>query len=88
MKTREERLKKLEEKQNQLKAKIQKIKAMDSAEERKRDTRKKVVVGAVMLEMVQSGEWPEEKFKGMLDRKLTRARDRELFGLSIEGAES
>lgn len=84
MTSREEKLRKLEERQSQLKAKIQKIKAREATEERKLDTRKKVVLGAVLLEMVKSGEWSEEKLHGLLDRKLTRTRDRELFGLSVE----
>ena len=81
MATRDEKLKKLEERQNQLKAQIQKLRAKESTEERKRDTRRKVVLGAVFLEMVKSGEWPDEKMRNLLDRKLTRARDRELFDL-------
>lgn len=84
MATREEKLKKLEERQDQLRAQIQKLKAREATEERKRDTRRKVVLGAVLLEMVKSGEWSEEKLRGLLDRKLTRPRDRELFDLALE----
>jgi len=84
MASRDEKLKKLEERQNQLRAQIQKLKAREATEDRKRDTRRKVVLGAVLLEMVKSGEWSEEKLKGLLERKLTRPRDRELFGLSLE----
>lgn len=84
MAIREDRLKKLEEKQGHLKAQIQKLKAMEAAEDRKRDTRRKVIVGAVILEMVKTGEWPEDKLVGLLERKLTRERDRQLFGLAVE----
>ena len=84
MASRDEKLKKLEERQNQLRAQIQKLKSKESTEERKRDTRRKVVLGAVLLEMVKSGEWSEDKLKNLLNRKLTRPRDRELFSLSLE----
>lgn len=84
MVTREEKLKKLEERQSQLKAQIRKLRAKEENEDRKRDTRRKIVLGAVLLEMVKSGEWSEEKLNNLLERKLTRPRDRELFGLSVE----
>ena len=84
MTSRDEKLKKLEDKQSHLRAQIQKLKAREATEERKRDTRKKVVIGAIILEMVKSGEWPEDKLNGLLDRKLTRLRDRELFDLPVE----
>jgi hypothetical protein len=84
MATREDKLKKLEERKNQLKAQIQKLRAKESTEDRKRDTRRKIVLGAVLLEMVKSGDWSEEKLHNLLERKLTRPRDRELFGLTLE----
>lgn len=84
MATREEKLKKLEDRKNQLKAQIQKLRAKESTEDRKRDTRRKIVLGAVLLEMVKSGDWSEEKLHNLLEKKLTRPRDRELFGLSLE----
>ena len=87
MVNRDEKLKKLEERQNQLKTQIQKLRAKEATEDRKRDTRRKVVLGAVLLEMVKSGEWSDEKLKNLLDRKLTRPRDRELFGLTVEPRE-
>jgi hypothetical protein len=87
MVSRDDKLKKLEERQSQLKAQIQKLRAKESTEDRKRDTRRKIVLGAVLLEMVKSGEWSDEKLRNLLDRKLTRPRDRELFSLSVESKE-
>lgn len=84
MATREEKLKKLEERQAQLRTQIQKLRAKESTEDRKRDTRRKIVLGAVLLEMVKSGDWSKEKLHNLLERKLTRPRDRELFGLALE----
>jgi septal ring factor EnvC (AmiA/AmiB activator) len=84
MASRDEKLKKLEERQSQLKSQIQKLRTKEATEDRKRDTRRKVVLGAVLMEMVKSGEWTDDKLRGLLDRKLTRPRDRELFDLAPE----
>ena len=45
----EERLKALEQKQAQIKAQIQALKARDNAKERKDDTRRKVLLGGFVL---------------------------------------
>ncbi len=52
-----------------------------SRQERKADTRRKVLVGAAILEKVESDEWPRDKLVAMMDKFLTRDRDRELFDL-------
>jgi hypothetical protein len=49
MATKEERLKALEQKQAQIKAQIQALKARDTAQERKDDTRRKVLLGGFVL---------------------------------------
>ena len=51
--------------------------------ERRQDTRRKVLVGAIILARVERGEWPEDKLHALLDSHLTRADDRALFGLSV-----
>jgi hypothetical protein len=88
MATIEERIAALEEKLKQEKAKKQKIEARKRAVESKRqrqdDTRRKVLVGAVILSKVERGEWPESRLRELLDKELTRPHDRALFGLSVE----
>ena len=49
MATKEERLKALEQKQAQIKAQIQALKARDTAQDRKDDTRRKVLLGGFVL---------------------------------------
>ncbi len=75
----------LEEKLRQAKAKKQQIDAIKRAADQKRkrteDTRKKVLVGAVVLARVERGEWPADKFQDMMNNALTRDDDRGLFGL-------
>ena len=86
MATIDERIKLLEDKLKQEKAKKQKIDARLRTAESKRkradDTRRKILVGAAILAKVERGEWPQEKLLAMLDAALTRADDRALFDLS------
>ena len=53
---------------------------------RRQDTRRKVLVGAVLLARVERGEWPREKLLALLDGHLTREDDRALFGLPAREA--
>lgn len=76
----------LEAKLKQAKAKKQQIearkRALETKEERAKDTRRKILVGAVILAKVERGEWPKDKLLAMLDSALTRPDDRDLFNLS------
>lgn len=75
----------LEAKLKQAKAKKQQIetrkRAIESKITRQKDTRKKVLVGAVILTKVERGEWPRDKLMAMMDATLTRDDDRALFEL-------
>ena len=83
----EDRIAAAEAKLKQLKAEQQRVETRKKAAEVKRkrqdDTRRKVLAGAVLLAQVETGEWPEAKFKAMMDKGLTRAEDRGLFGLPV-----
>ena len=85
MATIEERIAALEAKLKQEKARKQQIearkRAMESKKKRGADTRRKILVGALILARVERGEWPQEKLLAMLDASLTREDDRALFGL-------
>ena len=48
---------------------------------RAEDTRRKILVGAVILNKVARGEWTEEKLLAMIGPSLTRDDDRLLFKL-------
>ena len=86
MATIEERIAALEAKLKQEKAKKQQIearkRAMESKRKRSEDTRRKILVGAVILAKVERGEWPQEKLRASLDASLTREDDRALFDLA------
>ena len=75
------KLEKLLQKKKQLEAQIAVVKQREKAEERKKDTRRKILVGSVLMRMVEQGELEHDKLQKMLDRHLSRAQDRALFGL-------
>ena len=85
MATVDERIKLLEEKLKQEKAKKQKIEArkrtLESKAQRATDTRRKILVGAFMLDRMAKNEETKTKVLGQLDQYLTRDDDRELFSL-------
>jgi hypothetical protein len=77
----------LEEKLKQLKLKAQRIearkKAIDAKRERKADTRRKILVGAIVMAKVERKVMDEKVLRGWLDEALTRADDRKLFELPV-----
>lgn len=81
----EERIKQQEEKLKQLKALKQKqearIRAAQSKKERADDTRRKVLAGALLLEIMNESAENKNRFTARLDKFLTRPVDRALFGL-------
>jgi hypothetical protein len=81
------RLELLLEKEAQLKAQIQQAKAAERTLEKKRDTRRKILVGAAVLAKVERGEWPQQDLNLMMDGFLSRPLERELFGLDVEAGD-
>ena len=80
--TLESRLKELKAKQAQVNARRR---ATESRRERRDEVRRKILVGAIVLEMVGAGELDESQLRQWLDRRLTRKEDRELFSLAGAG---
>ena len=81
-----ERISSLEQRLGQLRAQRQRDdqrkRTFESRKARKEDTRRKILIGALVLARVQQGRFSEEELKSWLDEALTRADDRALFGLS------
>jgi hypothetical protein len=81
----DEQISTLEEKLKALKLRAQRIearkKAIESKRERKADTRRKILVGAVVMAKVEQKVMDEKLLRDWLDEALTRADDRALFGL-------
>jgi polyhydroxyalkanoate synthesis regulator phasin len=78
--TLEERLRELKARQQRQEARRQRLEAHRS---RKADTRRKILVGAVVLAKVDRGDLSESELKKWLDEALKRADDRALFGLAV-----
>ena len=79
--------KKLDEllkKREQLNAQIQKERNKQSQQQRKEDTRRKILLGALMMEMMKKGELDEKNIRKRLDSFLTKNIDRKLFDLSVK----
>lgn len=82
METKPSRLESLKKQQEQLKAKIQALEAAESSRERKRETRRKILVGAYYLDKIRA----ENKFNEivtLMDGYLSRDADRLLFNLPL-----
>ena len=75
------RLEQLLKKQEELKAQIRKEKNKLVLAERKKDTRRKILLGSLMMDMMKKGELDEKKIRKKLDGFLSRNTDRQLFAL-------
>ena len=77
--------KKLEElklKKQKLEAEARKLKSTMSKKERAEDTRRKILLGSLLMAKVENGQWSQENLISELDGFLTRDIDRKLFGLA------
>ena len=62
-------------------ARAERQKAISNKRQRKEDTRRKILIGAIVMAKIEQGVMDEKQLKGWLDKALTRADDRALFGL-------
>jgi aspartokinase len=74
-------LEKLLEKEKQIKAKIQAAKSREREKERKTETRKKILIGAMVIDGMKNSDEYASKIQQNLDKYLTKNKDRILFGL-------
>lgn len=85
MATIDEKIEEAEKKLKQLKAKKQKEEAQKRAalakQERANDTRRKILAGALALDMMNKDETAKQRFLDKLDKFLKRDDDRALFDL-------
>lgn len=88
----DERIKAQEDKLKQLKALKQKQEAIKRTAEAKKsraeDTRRKILVGAMMLDHMENNEATKTSVMGKLHAFLTRPDDRALFGLAPTAPET
>lgn len=83
----DEKIAKQLERLKQLKAQKQAVQAREKAKqkalERKNDTRRKILIGAMYLNRMENDEHAKQQILASLDNYLTANRDRELFGLAL-----
>ena len=76
----------LQERLTQLKVRQQRIdarkRAMESLRERKSETRRRILVGALIIEKARTGQMDQGLLRSWLDQALTRNADRALFDLA------
>jgi len=81
----DEQISTLQERLRQLKLRQQRSearkRALEAQREKKTETRRRFVAGAVILAKVREGLLPESQFRSWLDEVLTRSEDRALFDL-------
>lgn len=83
--TAQERLKQLKARQLRVAARQR---ALESRRDRKADTRRKFLVGAIVLAKVDQGKFDLAQLRRWLDEELTRDDDRELFDLTARSTSS
>jgi len=83
IKTIEDKLSALREKEAQLKAQLRDAQAREKAQDRKNDTRRKILMGVLCKKMIS--EDPQSSFSltllRLIDELITSPKDRALFGL-------
>jgi len=57
---------------------------LESRRSRKADTRKKILIGAIVLARIEQGRLPKAEVNAWLDGALTRRDDRALFDLPLQ----
>ncbi len=84
----DEQISNLQDRLGQLKLRQQRIEsrrlAVRAQRERKAETRRRILAGAMVMAKAQRGEIEPEQLLRWLDEELVRADDRKLFGLSPE----
>lgn len=79
------KLETLKAKKEQIEARIKNIEAKEKARAKKEDTRRKILIGAMVMEQMGKSQEMKSKVLASLDGFLTRPLDRNLFGLPETG---
>ena len=77
----EEQLEALEQQKTQLETRIQKKRAQVRQQERKKDTRRKIIAGALALEHMGHDKQFCREMEKLLQEHVTRPEDRKLFDM-------
>ncbi len=75
----EQKLSRLEQKRQQIDQQILAIKARQKQQQRKDDTRRKILIGGAVLKEAQADPEFQQALQAILDKHITRDHDRKLF---------
>ena len=78
-----ESIQKLEQKKRALEIKLKALKTQQRREERKKDARRKILVGSALVAAVEAGRVSEALFGQIIDEFVTKEKDREFLGLRV-----
>jgi len=78
----------LADKSQKLREQLIRLKVQQRKQERKEANQRQSIVGALVLELTERGEWPREPLWAALEKHLTRPVERALFGLAVDPAPS
>ena len=81
VKSAEERIAELEQQKQQIANRIARLRTIESTKERKRDTRRKILAGACVLDRADKDQDAARHLRKILDAFLTKPQDRALFDL-------
>ena len=77
----DKRIESLQAKKAQIEAELARLRARSRTENRKADTRRKILVGAIVMQEMEARADIDGWIRKLLDERLTKTRDRELFEL-------
>ena len=80
------KIRKLEKAQAKIAAELQQAKELEAEEERKRETRRKILIGEAFQNAAQKDPKVKSLMDGLLNEFLDKERDRGLFGLPARSA--
>ena len=77
-------LEKLKEQRAQIEARIKRIESKEKSQERKRETRKKIIVGGYFLDRMKNDAGLQTQVMTDLEKRLNRNLDRDVFGFELK----
>ena len=80
-----ERIENLRARRAQLDAELSRLESKTRAENRKMDTRRKILIGAIIMQEMADDPDVAAHVQGLLDKRLNKPRDRSLFNLPAPG---
>lgn len=80
-----EQLARLEKQKEKAERKIRELRQQEKVQARKNENRRKVLIGAMMLEKVKQQKYSQADLLEEMNRFLTRDNERALFGLTPQG---